>query len=373
VTKPRVVLLRGHQVNPWDLRPWEELDDRFDVVCLVPASNLFETASLRLRQVRVRALSDLVPAGRLRDLAARTPVNRYVGLREHLAEADIVHAAEIFPWWSLQAATEKRRRRYRLLLTVWETIPFIESYRTLPARLYRRRIMGNVDLFLAATERARDALLLEGVSAEQILVSPPGIDIERFAGGGTTAPAEHVILSAGRLVWEKGHQDVLRALSLLRRDPATPSPRVLIVGAGPEERRLRQHAEELGVADAVEFRRFVPYDEMPDVYAEASCLVLASLPTRSWEEQFGMVLAEAMAAGVPIVASTCGAIPEVAGRSAQYFAPGDWIALARLLAEGPLARPPGTRVEPPERLELFSTGAAAARLAKAYETVLARP
>jgi glycosyltransferase involved in cell wall biosynthesis len=372
VTRPRIVLLRGHQVNPWDLRPWEELADRFEVVCLVPASNLYATESLELHQVPVRALSDLVPSGRLRSFAARMPVNRYVGLGQHLADADIVHAAEIFPWWSLQAAAGKKRRRYCLVLTVWETIPFIESYRNVSARLYRRRILASADLFLAATERARDALVLEGAPAEKIAVAPPGIHVERFAGGVAPEPAEHVILSAGRLVWEKGHQDVLRALVLLRA--AGTSARLLIVGTGPEERRLRAHAEELGVAEAVEFRRNVPYDEMPSVYAGASCLVLASLPTRSWEEQFGMVLVEAMASGLAIVASSSGAIPEVAGPSAQYFAPGDWHALAGLLAEGPLSRHPGARVEhPPERIERFSTRAAAERLASAYEGLLACP
>ena len=372
MTRPRVVLLRGHQVNPWDLRPWEELADRFEVVCLVPASNLYKTESLQLQQVRVHALSDIVPGRRLRGFAARTPVNRYVGLGKHLAEADIVHGAEIFPWWSLQAAAAKRRRRYRLALTVWETIPFIESFRNVSARLYRRRILGSADLFLAATERARDALLLEGVPAEKIVVAPPGIDVERFAAGVAPELPDHVVLSVGRLVWEKGHQDVLRALAALHG--AGTSARVLIVGAGPEERRLRAHAEELGVAGAVEFRRNVAYDEMPSVYADASCLVLASLPTRSWEEQFGMVLVEAMAMGLAIVASTSGAIPEVAGPTAHYFAPGDWAGLARLLADGPLSRPPGTRIEhPADRIERFSTKVAAERLASAYETLLTRP
>jgi glycosyltransferase involved in cell wall biosynthesis len=145
----------------------------------------------------------------------------------------------------------------------------------------------------------------------------------------------------------------------------------LIVGAGPEEGRLRKHADELGISDAVEVRPTVPYDEMPTIYASASCMVLASLPMRWWEEQFGMVLVEAMAAGLPIVASGSGAIPEVAGESASYFRPGDWLALARALADGPLARPPGTRVSyPDERLARYSSQAAADRLAHAYEKLL---
>ena len=368
---PRVVLLRGHQVNPWDLRPWERLDDRYDVVCLVPGSNVFETESLQVTQVPVRALSDLVPPGRLRRFAARTPVNRYLGLSSRLAGADIVHTGEIFPWWSLQAAKEKRGLGYRLVVTVWETIPFIEAYRNVLSRPYRRRILAETDLFLAATERAREALLLEGVPAELIEVAPPGVDVERFGSPAAGTPREHVVLSVGRLVWEKGHQDVLRALALLRGQGHPV--RALIVGSGPEESRLRRHAAELGIADAVELRAHVSYDDMPGVYAGASCLVLASLPTPSWEEQFGMVLAEAMAAGLPIAASTCGAIPEVAGPAASYFAPGDWRGLADLLVKGPLLQPPGTRTEhPPELVERYSVRAAAQRLGAAYERVLAR-
>jgi glycosyltransferase involved in cell wall biosynthesis len=155
-------------------------------------------------------------------------------------------------------------------------------------------------------------------------------------------------------------------------------PRVLIVGRGPGEARLRAYAEELGLAEHVELRA-VGYDEMPSVYARASCMALASLPMAGggfhpfdlprvfWEEQFGLVLAEAMAAGLDILTTTSGAIPEVAGDSASYFAPGDWMGLARLLAAGPLARPPGARVEHPrERVERYSTVAAAERLAAVY-------
>ena len=84
-----------------------------------------------------------------------------------------------------------------------------------------------------------------------------------------------------------------------------------------------------------------------------------------------MVLAEAMAAGLPIVASSSGAIPEVCGDAAAYFVPGDWLGLARRLVEGPLSRPPGTRTEhSAELVRRYSIEAAAERLASAYERVL---
>ena len=71
------------------------------------------------------------------------------------------------------------------------------------------------DLFLAATASRRDGLLLEGVAADRIEVAAPGIDVGALRGG-RGSRHEHVVLSAGRLVWEKGHQDVLRALAALR-------------------------------------------------------------------------------------------------------------------------------------------------------------
>jgi glycosyltransferase involved in cell wall biosynthesis len=147
--------------------------------------------------------------------------------------------------------------------------------------------------------------------------------------------------------------------------------RLLIVGSGPEEKRLRRHARELGAEGEIEFRTSVPYDEMPGLYRRASAMVLASLPRRGWEEQFGMVLAEALASGTSILAARSGAIPEVVGQDATLFDPGDWFGLAEGLRDGPLTRAPALRVShDPDRVALFSVGAAADRLAGAYRRLL---
>lgn len=362
----RVLVVRGHQATPWELRQWELLPDRFQVSYLETRSNRFDVEGIGLERKRARALRDFLPPGRVGDLAAIALRDRYLGGAEAFADAEIVHAEELSYWFSAEAAKRKRRHGYRLVLTVWETLPLLDAFRNPHARAYRRATLAAADLFLAVTERAREALLREGVAPERIEVCPPGIDLERFTP--TPAPSEHVLLSPGRLVWEKGHQDVIRAAAGL-------SARVLLVGSGPEEKRLWAHADELGVDVSI---RSVPYEEMPSVYAEASCLVLASLasagcslfpgdpPRCFWEEQFGMVLAEAMAAGLPIVASSSGAIPEVAGDAAEYFAPGDWLGLAGVL-EGVISRPP-SRVEHPQP---YSASAAAERLAAAYDRLIA--
>jgi glycosyltransferase involved in cell wall biosynthesis len=389
----RVLIVRGHQVTPWELRPWQELPERFAVGYLRTASNGWDTSSLTLDAVEVGSRRDRLPRGLLGDVPALLLGDRYTGGSDAaFAQADVVHAEELSYWFAADAARRKAKHGYKLVQTVWETLPFGETYRRGATAKFRAEVLAATDLFLAATERAKVSLLLEGVAEERIAVSAPGVDVERFAaaaadGGGAPA-AEHVLLSPGRLVWEKGHHDALRALALLHRgivtlpDGTVATPRLKIIGAGPEEGRLRAYAAELGLTSAVDFGS-VPYPEMPATFAAASCLLLGSqssatgalhpfgTPRAFWEEQFGMVFVEAMAAGLDIVATTNGAIPEVLDGHGTLVPAGDYIGMARALAAGPLTRPPGTRVVyPAELLQHYSTHAAAARLAAAYDRVL---
>jgi glycosyltransferase involved in cell wall biosynthesis len=374
-----VLLVRGHQANSWHLRPWRHLADRYDVTVLRTKRNWFDTESLGLDTREAPALRDLLPAGRVGHALSRLPGDRYLSPRRAFAGAAIVHSQDLGFWYSMQAAKYKRELGYRLVLTVWETIPFLGAYRNPRTRPYRRRVLEATDLFLPTTERARAALLLEGAREDRIRLVSPGVDDELFATAAAPrpAPTEHVVVSAGRLVWEKGHQDVLRAVAALRHGVIAPAeniapPRVVVVGAGPEAARLRRYAAELGVADLLEVRPGIPYAEMPELYARASCLVLASLPVWSWEEQFGMVLAEAIAARLPVVAAASGAIPEVLDGHGPTFPPGDWPELARLLAMGPLSAEPGARTAYDAQLvQRYSGRAYAERLSAAYEAVLA--
>jgi glycosyltransferase involved in cell wall biosynthesis len=383
---PKVLIVRGHQVTPWELRPWQELPERFDVSFLLTSSNQF-VPPRGLTSVSARAFRDLLPGGALGEIGTKLLGDRYLSGEDAFAAADIVHAEELSYWFSAEAARRKARHGFKLVQTVWETLPMLAGYRNRHARRYRELVLAETDLFLPATERAALALGLEGVPTERMLVCPPGIDTTRFAmDPPDPPPAEHTIVSPGRLTWEKGHQDVLRAVALLHRgivtrpDGQLVKPHLSIVGAGPEQDRLREHANELGLGAFVRIGG-VSYEQMPGVFAGASAMVLASqssagaayhplgIPHAFWEEQFGYVFAEAMAAGLAIVTTTNGAIPEViGGAGVELVAPGDWPAIARALAAGPLNRAPGERVaHPPELVERYSTTAAARRLAGAYD------
>ncbi|HVW18896.1 MAG TPA: glycosyltransferase family 4 protein, partial [Solirubrobacteraceae bacterium] len=172
----RVTLLRGTAASPWELRAWEGVGEPYDVEVLIPRANLYDTSLVALRKRPVRTVGGLLPAP-----AARLVGERYLGLRRALAGTDVVHSAEISPWFAVQPARLKRRLGFRLVLTVWETLPFVDAYRNVRTRAYRREVLAAADLLLPTTSRAADALALEGVDAARVELCPPGVDVDRFA------------------------------------------------------------------------------------------------------------------------------------------------------------------------------------------------
>ena len=131
----------------------------------------------------------------------------------------------------------------------------------------------------------------------------------------------------GRLVAEKGVRDLVAAATRLEAPV-----RVLFVGDG----RLREELESSTVEHGrIEVRTDVSHDEMPQAYAEMDVLVLPSRSTRTWTEQFGRVLVEALSCAVPVIGSDCGEIPWVIETTGggRVFPEGDVERLAELLGE----------------------------------------
>src|SRR4051794_39841874 len=120
--QPRVLLVRGHQANSWHLKQWDHLSDRYRIESLQTGSNWFDTSHLDIERRPVRAVRDLLPKGRVGDLAVRLPGDRYLNPAGAFAGADIVHSQDLVFWYSAQAARLKKELGYKLVLTVWETI-----------------------------------------------------------------------------------------------------------------------------------------------------------------------------------------------------------------------------------------------------------
>jgi hypothetical protein len=146
----RIVVLRGHHHNVAELRSWELLTDRYDVVVGETGSNRKDVSTLGLERIRMRARRDRLPGGRLGDLATIAAGDRYLDLRRALGGADIVHTAELGVWFSGQPARLKAELGFKLVVTVWETIPFRETFRAFRGRADRRATIAATDIFVAA-------------------------------------------------------------------------------------------------------------------------------------------------------------------------------------------------------------------------------
>jgi glycosyltransferase involved in cell wall biosynthesis len=131
------------------------------------------------------------------------------------------------------------------------------------------------------------------------------------------------------LVEEKGIDVLLRAAVQL----PPYSWRIVLVGSGPYQSQIESQIAELGIADFVAIHPPVPSTEMPAQYHQIHALVLPSLTRPNWKEQFGRVLIEAMASGIPVIGSDSGAIPDVIGDAGLVFPEGDPDVLAVLLRQ----------------------------------------
>jgi glycosyltransferase involved in cell wall biosynthesis len=131
---------------------------------------------------------------------------------------------------------------------------------------------------------------------------------------------------AGRLVREKGVDTLMDAFAKL----SIPST-LAIIGSGGELSALQHHAQLLGISNRCRFIGNVEYEAMPAHMSMLDVLVLPSRTTSIWKEQFGRVLAEAMACGVPVIGSISGAIPEVIGDAGMVFTEDDSHSLAHAI------------------------------------------
>jgi colanic acid/amylovoran biosynthesis glycosyltransferase len=213
------------------------------------------------------------------------------------------------------------------------------------SELYQKLFVDG-DCFTVGSEFMRKRLISLGAPAERILKVPMGVDVRRYKfderqkAGGT----ELRLLSIARLVEVKGLEYVLKALGRMKN--ALGPFRYTIAGDGPLRGKLESLAREIGLQGEVEFRGAVSREEAVGLYQQADIFVLASVPTEAGEEENQpVVLAEAQAAGLPVIATRIGGIPEsmVEHETGLLVPPRDPEALSTAI--GSLAERPERRKE----------------------------
>jgi glycosyltransferase involved in cell wall biosynthesis len=194
-----------------------------------------------------------------------------------------------------------------------------------PFRHWERMMYSRAVAAYACSVEAEEILHAKGYRGKTMVI-PLGVR----GGDPTTCKSPNATVGfVGRLKLEKGAHLLLEAASRLRPNLDL---RVEIVGSGPMERALRKEADSLGIAEAVTFTGAVPPEEVLERISRFDVLVVPSLTTPSWREQFCRVAVEAFAVGTPVLSSQSGSLPSVLGPAAEYFREGDVTDLALQLA-----------------------------------------
>jgi len=190
-----------------------------------------------------------------------------------------------------------RIRRAKMIVTLTDILrpPILNAGR----RLALQAKLKLANRVICISSAVVDYAMSLGVSPEKLCLIHNGVDLDTFEAGFRAGVVRdpNLILSVGQLIPRKRHEDAIRTLAVVRS--ANPKARLQILGRGWSEaydRKLRDLAATLGVSDAVEFLGL--RDDVPAVMQGAGVLLHCAE-----NEAFGWVVAEAMAADLPVVAA----------------------------------------------------------------------
>jgi 1,2-diacylglycerol 3-alpha-glucosyltransferase len=293
-----------------------------------------------------------------------------------IADLDVIHVHSPFVtgWMGVRYA-----RRFGIpLIYTYHTqleayahyVPFEPNATRFAASRLTRSFANLADAVIAPTPAMAERLRELGVRS-RIETVPSGIDVGFFGGGRRRADlrndlgagADHVLLLyVGRLAREKNVELLLRALAAARSSRL----RLAIVGDGPSRADLAALASQLGVAGSTRFVGVMPREKLPDIYASADAFLMPSTT-----ETQGLVQAEAMAAGLPLIVADTPQNRDVVGECGELAEP---VPAAFAAAFERLRVPPQPEVSESVRqaAQRFSLDGHVDRIIALYES-LARP
>lgn len=262
--------------------------------------------------------------------AARRPspadVYTLIRLWPLVRRADVIHAHSAKAGFLARLAAALQARSGRCVFTphAWSFWAASGQGGTLYTRLERLAARW-CRTILVVSRYEREAGLAAGIGdPDKYRVVLNGVDVDRFSAAPHPQPGK--ILMLGRLSPQKRPDLAIEALRIVRRE--FPDATLDLVGKGPWKSQVEQQAVDAGLAGSVDF--LGDRNDVPELLAQAACLVLPSD-----YEGCPLTVIEAMAAGVPVVATRVGGVPELVehDRTGLLVEPGDAHALASSLCE----------------------------------------
>jgi len=312
---------------------------------------------LRARGVDARVAADSVKPGDIGEklAEAQVPWARGLKLSRHLRPREILEDAQTLRTWVKQGSPDLLHAAFAHdhLLALWAArgtgaLVVRTAHREadlLPGPLgLRLRALRRSDGVVVHAAAYRERLLLLGLDPERVLHAPGGVDLARFSPGRAPllreqwgVPADAPLAGiVARMKPDRGHELLLRAFA----NVAVPSARLILIGRGEEEPRLRALAQELAPGRIL----FGGYASGPELVEAYRALDLA-VWLREGNDGACRGVLEAMACGVPVIAGNRGAPPELVAETGKVVAdqPELCSALEELLGDLPLAQTLGAR------------------------------
>ena len=317
-------ILRGAGLNPYEGQCFERLPTYgFEPVGITTYDNAFDLSEIHY-PIRVGHNFNSLTNGKLRRLISLTrKATKYdfnslnfqiCDLKKLTKDLDLIYSADEWYPYTYQAI----KTGIPTIVMEWENIPFVPE--GIPYSKIKKYNREHAAHFIAITQKAKEALIIEGLEPDRISIIPAGLDCEKFKPMEKNEQLARKlginkdsirILFVGRLVPEKGIFDTLTAFSMLLKK--IENIELLIVGSGSPTIlfQIKQLVANLKIANKVKFLGSIKYSQMPKIHNLANIFCLPSIPTKTWAEQFGYSMVEAMACGKPVISTSSGSIPEV--------------------------------------------------------------
>lgn len=241
---------------------------------------------------------------------------------------------EPFAVATLEALVIRALRRQRAPYALYSAQNLDKRY-PVPFRWWERWALRHARAVIVCSTEAGEICRRKGFPGVPDVV-PLGVDVERFSPAERRPPAPDAPVQVGyvgRLAAHKGVDVLLRAVA------GCPDLELTVVGAGPQEEELRQLATARNLRGRVRFVGSATPEQLPGLLRRMDVLAVPSRTTPGWVEQFGRVVVEGMAAGVPVVASDSGSLPDVVGDGGLLVPEGAPVALGEALRR--MCREPG--------------------------------